>query len=182
MPSTSDISTGSVPDGGGRTSLRLVAVAIGVALGAYSGLHLLLPLAATALAWWAGARRLPESRRAVLPAAAVQVGHLLWLTFGQVVRGGLDAGLIDLVILTGGVVWLVARPGLAPTLALTLYQGWAIVANGALLARADIGTLAHRALLVHVIWRALALVLLWRGYALSGRERTTRAPSASRSG
>ena len=184
MPSTSDISTGSAPDRGGRgrTALGLLAAAVAVALGAYSGLHLLLPLAATALAWWAGAKLLPESRRAVLPAAAVQVGHLLWLTFGQVVRGGLDAGVIDLLTLTVGVVWLVARPGLAPTLALTLYQSWALVTNGALLVRVDIGTLAHRALLIHVIWRVLALVLLWRAYALSRRGRAVSPPSPRRSG
>lgn len=185
MPSTSDISTGSVTDRGGRgrAALRLLAVAVGVALGAYSGLHLLLPLAATALAWWAGATLLPQSRRAaVVPAAAVQAGHLLWLTFGQVVRGGLDAGVIDLVILGVGVVWLVARPGLAPTVALTLYQSWALVTNGALLVRADIGTLAHRALLIHVIWRVLALALLWRAYALARRDRVAPPRSAPRSG
>ena len=153
--------------------LRLVGAAVAIALGAYSGLHLFLPLAATVLAWWAGTKALPESRRAVLPAAAVQVGHLLWLTFGQVVRGGFDAGVIDLVILALGVGWLVARPGLAPTLLLTLYQAWALVTNGTALVAAAPGTLAHRALLVHVIWRLLALVLMWRAYAASRRGRRT---------
>lgn len=160
----------------GPAAIRLVGAAVAIALGAYSGLHLLLPLAATALAWWAGRRLLPDSRHVVLPAVAVQIGHLLWLTFGQVVRGGLDAGVIDLLILTLGVVWLVARPGLAPILVLTLYQSWALVTNAAAFAAAEPGTLAHRALLIHLVWRGLALVLMWRAYATSRRARAAHPP------
>ena len=141
----------------------------------YSGLHLFLPLAATALAWWVGARALRGARRLVLPAAAVQVGHLLWLTFGQVAAGVLSAGVIDLVILAIGVGWLVARPGLAPTVLLTLYQAWALVTNASALVAVPAGTLAHRALLVHVVWRLLALVLMWRAYARSGRAGAANA-------
>lgn len=146
---------------------------VAIALGAYSGLHLFLPLAATALAWWAGAKLLPESRRPVLPAAAVQVGHLLWLAFGQMVGRGLDRGVIDLVILAIGVVWLVARAGLAPILLLTLYQAWALVTNGGVFIGAEAGTLAHRALLIHLVWRLLALALMWRAYATLRREQAT---------
>jgi hypothetical protein len=179
LPWTSYISTGSAPERGRlrRAALRLVGLGAAIALGAYSGLHLFLPLAATALAWWVGARALRGTRRLILPAAAVQVGHLLWLTFGQVVTGTLDAGVIDLVILTVGVAWLVARPGLAPTVLLTLYQAWALVSNGTALAAATPGTLAHRALLVHVVWRLLALVLMWRAYALCRRARDASAPA-----
>lgn len=157
----------------GRTVLRLVAAGVAIALGAYSGLHLLLPLAATVLAWWAGTRMLPESRRPVLPAAAVQAGHLLWLVFGQVVGRGLDRGVIDLVILALGVAWLVARPGLAPILVLTLYQAWALATNGTVFIGAEPGSLAHRALLIHLVWRLLALALMWRAYAALRREPAT---------
>jgi hypothetical protein len=171
MPWSSAISPSSAPERGGRgrAALRLVVVGVAIAVGAYAGLHLFLPLAATALAWWVGARPFGGARRAVVPAAAVQAGHLLWLAFGQVVTGALDAGVIDLAILTVGVVWLVSRPGLAPTLLLTLYQAWALVTNGAAFAAAAPGTLAHRALLVHVLWRLLALVLMWRAYGASRR-------------
>jgi hypothetical protein len=89
--------------------------------------------------------------------------------------------MIDLVILTLGVVWLVARPGLAPTLVLTLYQSWALVTNGTAFAAAAPGTLAHRALLIHVIWRVLALVLMWRAYATSRRARAAHPPILPRS-
>jgi hypothetical protein len=157
-----------------RDLARWIACAIAaVGLGAYAGVHLLIPLAASALAWWAGARIGPGSRRAVMPAAAVQAGHLLWLLFGQVVGRGLDRGVVDLVVLALGVGWLIARPGLAPILLLTAYQLWALATNGALFIAARPGTLAHRALLVHVVWRLLALALLWRGHARLRREWAT---------
>ncbi len=160
--------------------LRLAAAGVAIGLGAYSGLHLFLPLVATVLAWWFGTRILPESLRPVLPAAAVQAGHLLWLTFGQVVGRGLDRGVIDLVILAIGVAWLVARPGLAPILVLTLYQAWALATNGAAFIRAEPGTLAHRALLIHLIWRVLALALMWRAYVVSRRESAAPGPRPPR--
>lgn len=159
---------------------RLAAAGVAIALGVYSGVHLFLPLGATVLAWWVGTRILPESRREVLPAAAVQAGHLLWLAFGQVVGRGLDRGVIDLVILAIGVAWLVARPGLAPILLLTLYQVWALATNGAAFIRAEPGTLAQRALLIHIIWRLLALALMWRAFAVSRRERAALGPRLPR--
>ncbi|HKA63330.1 MAG TPA: hypothetical protein VKH83_12950, partial [Methylomirabilota bacterium] len=72
-----------------------------------------------------------------------------------------------------GVAWLVARPGLAPILVLTLYQAWALATNGTVFIGAEPGSLAHRALLIHLVWRLLALALMWRAYAALRREPAT---------
>ena len=141
----------------------VVAIVVGLAAGVYSGIHLLIPLVLTGLAWGA-ARLLPDRPTDFVLAAAVQVGHLLWITVGLVVIGALTVDLVDIAILLAGSVWLFARPGLAPVVVLTVYQAVALLINvGAFLAM-PIGHNLHRALLIHIIWRILALVFMWRGY------------------
>jgi hypothetical protein len=141
----------------------IVAIVVGLAAGVYSGIHLLIPLVLTGLAWGV-ARLLPDRPTDFVVAAAVQVGHLLWITVGLVVIGALTVDLVDIAILLAGSAWLLAKPGLAPAVVLTVYQAVALLINvGALLAM-PIGHNLHRALLIHIIWRILALVFMWRGY------------------
>ena len=119
-----------------------VATVVGIAVGVYSGTHLLIPLAITGLVWWAVRKLFPDRSRDYVAAAAVQAGHLLWIAVGLIVIGALTVDLVDIAILLVGVVWLLLRPGLAPVIVLTIY----------------------RALLVHIIWRVLALILMWRAH------------------
>lgn len=147
-----------------RVAGQILTALVGIGLGAYSGRHLLIPLAATAALWSAGTRVLPASRRPMLPAAAVQTGHALWLAVGLVGSGVLDVNALDVVILVAGVAWLLWRPGLAPIVLLTGYQCLGLAINGALFLRADLGTVLHRALLIHLVWRVMALVLMWLGW------------------
>jgi hypothetical protein len=142
----------------------IVATVIAIAVGVYSGTHLLIPLALTGLAWWAGRKLFPERSRGYVAAAAVQAGHLLWIAVGLVVIGALTVDLVDIAILLVGVAWLLLRPGLAPVIVLTIYQGLALLINLFAFLSFPIGHNLHRALLVHIIWRGLALILMWRAH------------------
>lgn len=141
----------------------IVAAVIAIAAGAYSGVHLLIPLVLTGLVWWAARTLLPDRPADFVAAAAVQVGHLLWIAIGLVVIGALTVDLVDIAILLAGAVWLVTKPGRAAVIGLTVYQGAGLLINLAAFLAIPIGENLHRALLVHMIWRVLALLFMWRG-------------------
>lgn len=142
----------------------IVATVVAVALGVYSGLHLVLPLALTGIAWWALRNRFPDRSPDYVAAAAVLAGHLLWIAVGLVVIGLLTVDLLDIAIMLGGVFWLLLRPGLAPVIALTIYQVLLLLINLLAFLAFPIGHNLHRALLIHIIWRGLAVILMWRAH------------------
>jgi len=63
-------------------ALGILAALVGAAVGKYSGIHLLIPLVATAIVWWVGKKSLSETKQLFLPAFSVQSGHLSWFVFG----------------------------------------------------------------------------------------------------
>ncbi len=142
----------------------IVATVVGIAVGVYSGMHLLVPLVLTGLAWWAGRKLFPDRSRDYVAAAAVQAGHLLWIAVGLIVIGALTVDLVDIAILLIGVAWLLLRPGRTPVIVLTIYQVLALLINLFALLAFPIGHNLHQALLVHIIWRGLALTLMWRAH------------------
>jgi hypothetical protein len=152
----------------------IVATVVGIAAGVYSGIHLLIPLALTGLVWWVARKLLPHRPPAFVAAAAVQAGHLLWIAIGLIVIGALTVDLVDITILLIGVVWLLARPGLAPVIVLTVYQSLALLINLFAFLNFPAGNNLHRALLIHLLWRVLALILMWRAH-----QKTTGLPEAS---
>jgi hypothetical protein len=142
----------------------IVATVVGIAVGVYSGTHLLIPLALTGLVWWAARKRFPDRSPEYVAAAAVQAGHLLWIAVGLLVMGALTVDLVDIAILLIGVFWLLLRPGLGPVIVLTIYQLLLLLINLLAFLGLPIGHNLHRALLVHIIWRSLALILMWRAH------------------
>ena len=152
----------------------IVATVVGIAAGVYSGIHLLIPLALTGLVWWVARKLLPHRQPAFVAAAAVQAGHLLWIAIGLIVIGALTVDLLDIAILLVGVVWLLARPGLAPVIVLTVYHSLALLINLFAFLNFPVGNNLHRALLVHLLWRVLALILMWRA-----QRKATGLPESS---
>lgn len=142
----------------------IVATVVGIAVGVYSGMHLLIPLALTGLLWWTGRKLFADRSPGYVAAAAVQAGHLLWIAVGLIVIGALTVDLVDIAILLIGVAWLLLWPGLAPVIALTIYQVLALLINLFAFLSFPIGHNLHRALLVHILWRGLALFLMWRAH------------------
>jgi hypothetical protein len=142
----------------------IVATVVGIAVGVYAGTHLLIPLALTGLVWWPARKLFPGRSPDYVAAAAVQAGHLLWIAVGLIVIGKLTVDLVDIAILLVGVAWLLLRPGLAPVIALTIYQALALLINLFAFLSFPVGHNLHRALLVHILWRGLALILMWRAH------------------
>lgn len=102
-------------------SLGMVACVIGLAVGRYSGLNFLIPLLFTCVAWWLATKFLPEHNKLIAPAFAVQCGHalwmalgFLWMALGLVSLGAINENAFDIVLVAGGLAWLVAKPGAGP--------------------------------------------------------------------
>lgn len=161
----------------GQSMLVILGGLLGAALGRYVGLNILIPLVVAFLVGWVMGFVVTPIERPIVPAVAVQVGHLAWMLFGALLVRAFDAVLIDAVILGVGVVWLVIRPGLFPVLVLVLYQLFGLLVNGSLLLSLPIGGADHKALAVHAALRVVALVLMLSG--LVGVRKARAAEEAA---
>jgi hypothetical protein len=141
---------------------NIIGSVIGIALGTYSGIHLLIPLAFTGIAWWGGKKLLSSNRMAFLPAIAVQSGHFLWMCVGFLILRTVSLDLLDPLVLLIGITWLAWKPGIGPIVFLTVFQVLALGVNVYVFAETAIATTQHKALIVHMTWRVLALFLMWQ--------------------
>jgi hypothetical protein len=146
--------------------------AAGYAVSQYTGPMALIPLGGTLLFGLLAAKVVRPATKPMVPGFAVQVGQLLWFIIGAVATGQYRSVLLDLIILAIGLVWLLARPGLGPVLLLGIYQGISFVINAAVFASTPIGSVEHKALLVHLIFRAAAVVLMIAGLRRSRTDKT----------
>jgi hypothetical protein len=149
------------------TPLGIVGGVIGIAFGRYAGIMLLIPLAVTGAAWWLYHRLLPADRRPVIPALAVQTGHIVWFALAAFLPGGLAQVAPDVIILGALTVWLGWRISRIAAVVLIVVQ----VASGAYnlwsLSHVSLMDDAGKALVCHILWRLLAVAAL--GWFLSGR-------------
>jgi hypothetical protein len=153
------------------TKIASVVAAIGGwAVGMYAGFNLLAPLVATTVVWLAGKKLLGKPKQIMLPAFCVQAGHLAWFVVGMVISHQLlGPSLVDVVWLSIGLAWLAIRPSKAALCVLTAYQLFALPYNLLQFSHAEFGTLANKALLVHIIWHCLALFYMARMYYRMGK-------------
>lgn len=155
------------------TNLKVSAVVGafgGWALGAYSGIFLLVPFLATAAVFFAAWKLLPVDRRIVVPSLSVQAGHLIWFIIGMLMTRTVGANALDVIWLLAGLIWFAAKPGRGPIWFLGIYQLLLLPMNVYLFVHASVGTTAHKALLVHITWRILALVLMGALYVRLRRQ------------
>jgi hypothetical protein len=152
----------------------VVGTLAGWAVGMYTGAFLLIPLVCTAVVFFVAWKFLPQDRRIVVPSLSVQVGHLLWLVIGILITRTMGANIIDVVWLLAGLIWLVKRPGRGPIWLLGIYQIISLAINVYIFAHAAVGTTAHKALLVHIIWRLLALGLMGVLYVRLRRQKASQ--------
>lgn len=165
---------GEARDKSPSTQLKVSSVIgtfVGWGLGAYSGVYLMIPLIATAAVFFVAWKLLPKDRQIVLPALSVQAGHLIWIAIGMIMTRAMGANAVDLLWLLIGLIWLAAKPGRGPLWFLSIYQLLLLPLNLYLFAHASVGTTAHKALLVHIVWRVLALALMGMMYMRLRRER-----------
>ena len=172
---------GGTRDSTPSTTLKIssvVGAAIGWGLGAYSGANLMIPLVATGAVFFAAWKLLPEDRRIALPALSVQAGHLLWFVIGMITTKTIGANALDVLWLLTGLIWLAAKPARGPLWVLGIYQLLVLPLNLYLFLHVSVGTLAHKALLVHIVWRVLALGLMGVMYMrLRRKELDGEVPS-----
>jgi hypothetical protein len=135
---------------------------IKAAVGQYSGINLLIPLCTTGLVWWGGSTFLKNEKKPLLAAFSVSAGHCLWLSLGLLLTHPAPLAAVgpDLVLYAIGLTWLISKPSSAPLYFLGFYQAISLAVNGHAFLGAAMGSAAHKALLVHLIWRTMALFLI----------------------
>lgn len=89
---------------------------------------------------------------------------MVWLGFGSALLGSWDATLGDLVILVVGLLWLWVKPSVWPIAILGLYQLGSLGVNAFAIIEQPVGSMQHKALVVHIALRALALFYMCSTY------------------
>lgn len=146
-------------NGLGAKALAIAGWIGGAAVGKYSGISLLIPALATGGIWWSAKRILRAEKQPIVPALSVNTGHFLWLLLGFVITG--DPNITgDLFVYAIGLLWLIKKPLTGPLYLLGGYQAFSLVVNSVAFIDAAVGSAAHKALLVHIVWRVWALVLI----------------------
>jgi hypothetical protein len=103
-------------------------------------------------------------------AIAAACGHVVWFVVGAAVVGAWSPVLLDIVVMTIGVLWLWARPALRVALILGLFELAALVSNCVSLISANVGSAEHKALAVHCVFRLLVLSALVVGFLRMKRQ------------
>ena len=104
-------------------------------------------------------------------AIATTGGHVAWFVVASLMMHNWIATGLDIVILTAGIIWLWAGPGLAAALFLGFVQLASLVFNVYQLSQQPIGSGEHKGLTVHCVWRTIALLCLFIGYRKLRRDR-----------
>lgn len=139
----------------------IAALVAGAAVGKYAGIHLLIPLAGTVLVLLLAAKFTKLSDEKALLLFSVQGGQLLWFTTALLLAPAQWTLVsLDMLVLAGGLAWLLSGTAKKAIVFLCIYQGISFLANGFDFIDATPGSGAHKALMVHLIWRGIALWLM----------------------
>jgi hypothetical protein len=141
---------------------RLLSIALGVGVGWYSGMALIIPAAIGILAVLVLSKALP-SRHLFNVVGGVTIGHIGWMVIGASLTGNWGV-IIDALLLGGLVCWLLARPGLTVVVLLCGAELVEITYCALRMISAEVGTTEHKALVVHLVLYAIAFCFLILGY------------------
>jgi hypothetical protein len=159
-PEVTRPSTAPRPVAPPRPLISVIGLAIGLLVSRFGDrTALLVPGLSGLIAGLIAYKLVRPEARPMVPAFAVQAGHLVWLSIGLVVLRQLDLNVADVVILLGGITWLLAAPGLGPVLLLGGYQLLALGVNVWVLTSGE----SPGALAVHILLRMLAIAFMVDG-------------------
>ena len=158
-----------------KNAKGIVSSLVGGAVGIYSGINLLIPLAFSGAVWFVGSKLLKPRDMAYLTAIAIQSGHLFWLAVGSAILGNIGFNAFDIVIMGVGIAWLWLRPGLWPVVFLSVFQALALVINVMVIASEPMASIAHKALVVHIALRLAALFYMWQVLVNARRQQASIA-------
>lgn len=148
---------------------------VGIAVGVYAGIHLVIPTAFAIALMFIASKLFPETRRRYINVFSWQAAHALWLCLA-LLSPAAQAVVVDIVLVSGLLTWLLMRPGYAPLYALAIYQVVSLYTNGSGLWAAEVSSASHKALLVHVLFRVIALTYI--AIALLEMRRDARRKAA----
>lgn len=135
----------------------------GWALAKYSGASLLVPgVTATLLLFL-------FTKTSVRPryfrgAISISAAHIIWFTVAAILLGTWTPIVLDVAVLAVGVVWLWLRPGLPPVIFMAVVELISLALTVVMINATEVGTVAHRALVVHILLRALVIACLVAGF------------------
>jgi len=112
-------------------------------------------------------------------AIAVTGAHVIWFIIGSVSTGIWAATILDIIVLSAGIVWLWLRPGIGAALFLGIVHLVSLGMNVIALTSAAVGDVTHRALTAHCAFRVIAIVCLGYGFIRMRRAVATRPPAAA---
>jgi len=150
----------------------VIGVIVGYVLGSYTGIYFLIPMIGALLGGWMISKVAKETSRAMIAAFAIQAGHFFWFLFPLVLIKQVN---LDLVVILGGLIWLMTRPGLYPVIFLTIYQIVCILINLSHFILAEFGSGPHRALLMHIILRVSAVLFMIIGLRKIHNQKASAA-------
>lgn len=148
---------------------------VGLAVGAYAGVHLVVPTVFAIALMFIATKLFTENRRKFVNVFSWQAAHALWLCLALLAPAG-QAVVVDIVLVSGLLTWLLMRPGYPPLYVLAIYQVVSLYTNGTGLISAELSTATHKALLVHVLFRIIALIYI--AIALFDMHRGARRNTA----
>lgn len=146
---------------------------IGVIIGYYTGLNLIIPLVLAFLSGWLANKfiKLSPLSKSMIPAFAVQCGQMLWM-FLAIFWGSPAKIILELITVIAALAWLLMRPSLMPVVALSIYQIIGFVYNIVKFLSYSFGTPPHKTLLIHLIIRIVAVFLMFTGLREVNKQKT----------
>jgi len=151
---------------------NIVGTAVGLAMGYYAGIHVIVPFILMIGVLWILNRTntVPAEGRSILALLSAQFG---WMCIGAVLTGQWHLVYIDLLFIGGGTLWLMIRLHAIPIIILMLFQLGVLLINTNLILTVEIGSDEHRALVVHIVLRIMVLFALGNGlFKLRKRSMT----------
>jgi len=138
----------------------IIGFAVGGVVGKYLGLVSVFPVLGGIVGYLILRKIIKPISGPLLPACIILSAQLFWIIIGLILKGTLNLGLLDAVILVGGLAWLIARNSRAAVIFLIIYQALGFVLNFFGITAADFGTDTHKALLAHLILKSLSVCTL----------------------
>lgn len=112
--------------------------------------------------------------------ATILIGaHVIWFLAGAILLNNFAPVALDILLLSAGLIWLLARPSLPPVLFLGLLELASLAYNVYQLSGVKSGSDAHRALSVHFLFRILAITALIVGYRFFLKSQAEPPPVAA---
>jgi hypothetical protein len=154
-----------------------VGALIGIAGSRLFGVALLIPVGVALVTAVVLAKVGPARARHYVLAVSVLAGHLGWMVVGALVLGTFAPVALDVLLMLGGAAWLLARPGLAPVLAVGIFEVLTLAVN-AWQTTTPQSAGSEKALVLHVLLRAAVIVGLVAGYVKTRAEERGLRPAA----